>query len=111
MLAQGSPVTAVLLIAMGVHVASPPGSCCPLPSHDAGLNVLADALVVVVVVIGPAGRGVERRNAVEVEDEVLPVTHGRGVVLVSRESHWKEEADRNCSETSLSRWAWGGVFF
>lgn len=57
-----------------------------LRSHNTGLDVLADALVVVVVV-GAAGRGVEGGDAVEVEDEVLPVAHGRGVVLVSRERH------------------------
>lgn len=58
-----------------------------LRSHNTGLDVLADALVVVVVVVGAAGRGVEGGDAVEVEDEVLPVAHGRGVVLVSRERH------------------------
>lgn len=66
-----------------------------LRSHNTGLDVLADALVVVVVVVGAAGRGVEGGDAVEVEDEVLPVAHGRGVVLVSRERHgarrWQEE--------------------
>lgn len=43
--------------------------------------------MVVVVVVGAAGRGVEGGDAVEVEDEVFPVAHGRGVVLVSREPH------------------------
>lgn len=52
---------------VGAHTA-------PSRSHDAGLDVLAHALVVVVIV-GPAGRGVEGRNAVEVEDEVFSVAH------------------------------------
>lgn len=43
--------------------------------------------MVVVVVVGAAGRGVEGGDAVEVEDEVFPVAHRRGVVLVSREPH------------------------
>ena len=61
-----------------------------LRSHDTGLNVLADALVVVVVVVGAAGRGVEGGYAVKVEDEVFPVAHRRGVVLVSGEPHCEE---------------------
>lgn len=61
-----------------------------LRSHDTGLNVLADALVVVVMVVGAAGRGVEGGDAVEAEDEVLPVAHRRGVVLVSGQPHCKE---------------------
>lgn len=64
-----------------------PGPAPALCSHDTGLNVLADALMVVVVVVGAAGRGVEGGDAVEVEDEVFPVAHRRGVVLVSREPH------------------------
>ena len=76
---------------LGVHLSHRPGgagawAAPALRSHDTGLNVLADALVVVVVV-GAAGRGVEGGDAVEVEDEVFPVAHGRGVVLVSREPH------------------------
>ena len=43
--------------------------------------------MVVVVVVGAAGRGVEGGDAVEVEDEVFPVAHRRGVVLVPREPH------------------------
>ena len=77
---------------LGVHLSHRPGgagawAAPALRSHDTGLNVLADALVVVVVVVGAAGRGVEGGDAVEVEDEVFPVAHGRGVVLVSREPH------------------------
>lgn len=55
-------------------------------SHDAGLNVLTHALVVVVVV-GPTGRGVEGRNAVEIEDKILSVAHWSGVMLVTGQAH------------------------
>lgn len=49
--------------------------------------------MVVVVVVRAAGGGVEGGDAAEVEDEVLPVAHGRGVVLVSREPHWRERRE------------------
>ena len=85
-----------------------PGLAPALRSHDTGLNVLADALVVVVVVVGAAGRGVEGGDAVEVEDEVFPVAHRRGVVLVSREPHWKGREEKRSSETfaPLGRGLW-----
>lgn len=70
-----------------------PGAAPSLRSHDTGLDVLADALVVVVVVVGPAGGGVEGRNAVEVEDEVFSVAHRRRVVLVPRQAHCKERGE------------------
>lgn len=97
-------MTGVLLIAIwGAHYVSPPQFICPpththkeraalawplsLHSHDAGLNILTDALMVVMVIIWPASRGMERRNAIKVEDEIFSVTHGGRVVLVPRQSH------------------------
>lgn len=62
-----------------------------LHSHDAGLDILTDALVMVMVVIWPAGRGVEGGNAIKVEDEILSVTHWGGVVLISGQSHCKKK--------------------
>lgn len=62
-------------------------------SHHARFDVLTHALgvvVVVMVVVGSAGRWVEGGNAVEVEHEVLPVAHRR-VALVAR--------DANCEQT------------
>lgn len=58
-----------------------------LHSHDTGLNILTDALVMVVVIVWSTSRGMERRNAVEVEDEIFPVTHWGRVMLVPRQSH------------------------
>lgn len=48
----------------------------------------------VVVVVRAAGRGVEGRDAVEVEDEILPVAHWAGVVLVPRQAHCGERKKR-----------------
>lgn len=62
-----------------------------LHSHDTGLNILADTLVVVMVIIWSACRGMERRNAIKVEDKILSVTHWGRVMLVSRQSHWKKK--------------------
>ena len=62
--------------------------------------------MVVVVVVGAAGRGVEGGDAVEVEDEVFPVAHGRGVVLVSREPHCKGRDEKCSSETFVPLRAW-----
>lgn len=59
--------------------------------------------MVVVVVVGAAGRGVEGGDAVEVEDEVFPVAHRRGVVLVSREPHWEVLAGVLMQVTLLQR--------
>lgn len=62
-------------------------------SHHARFDVLTHALgvvVVVMVVVGSAGRWVEGGDAVEVEHEVLPVAHRR-VALVAR--------DANCEQT------------
>lgn len=58
-----------------------------LHSHDTGLNILTNALVMVVVIVWPTSRGMERRNAVEVEDEIFSVTHWGRVMLVPRQSH------------------------
>lgn len=70
-----------------------------LPSHHAGLDVLADALMVVVVVVRAASRRVKGRNAVKIEDKILPVAHRGRVMLVARQSHCKrrreEELFRN----------------
>lgn len=90
-------VTGVLLTAgatgawCGVH-GRPPWPAAgtaerALHSHDAGLDILADALVVVVVVVGSTRRRMERRNAIKVEDKILSVTHWGRVMLVSRQSH------------------------
>lgn len=96
--AYSGEVTACYLLLLRVRVRSPPWPSLPqgwgaqqdgIPSHshDTGLDVLTHALVVVVVIIRPTGRGVERRNAVEVEDEIFPVAHRGGVMLVARQSH------------------------
>lgn len=66
-----------------VALAWPPS----LHSHDAGLNILAHTLVVVMVIIWSACRGMERRNAIKVEDKIFSVTHWGRVMLVSRQSH------------------------
>lgn len=66
-------------------------------SHHAGFDVLTDALgmvMVVMVVVGSAGRRVEGRDAVEVEHEVLPVAHRR-VALVARDAHCGERQERS----------------
>lgn len=55
-------------------------------SHNTGLNILAHALVVMVIVRATSG-GVERRNAIEIEDEIFSVTHWSGVMLVTGQSH------------------------
>ncbi|EOA98899.1 hypothetical protein Anapl_04197 [Anas platyrhynchos] len=64
-----------------------------------GLDVLADALMVVVVVVRAASRRVKGRNAVKIEDKILPVAHRGRVMLVARQSHCKrrreEELFRN----------------
>lgn len=65
-------------------------------SHHARFDVLTDALgmvMVVMVVVGSAGRRVEGRDAVEVEHEVLPVAHRR-VALVARDAHCGGERGR-----------------
>lgn len=55
-------------------------------SHNTGLNILAHALVVMVIIRATSG-GVERRNAIEIEDEIFSVTHWSGVMLVTGQSH------------------------
>lgn len=65
-------------------------------SHHARFDVLTHALgvvVVVMVVVGSAGRGVEGGDAVEVEHEVLPVAHRR-VALVARDAHCEQTQSR-----------------
>ena len=54
-------------------------------SHNTGLNILAHALVMMVIIRATSGR-VERRNAIEIEDEIFPVAHWSGVVLVTGQS-------------------------
>lgn len=71
-------------------------------SHDAGLDVL----VVMVVVVGAAGRGVERGNAVEVEDKIFPVAHRGGVMLVAGQTHCKRKKQR---ERLRKRTSPGGI--
>lgn len=46
------------------------------------------------MVVGPAGRRVEGRNAVEVEDEIFSVADRGRVMLVARQSHCREKAKR-----------------
>lgn len=70
--------------------------------HHARFDVLAHALrmvVVVVVVVGAAGRRVEGRDAVKVEHEVFPVAHGR-VALVARNAHCREGRQLNVTHSS-----------
>lgn len=53
-------------------------------SHNTGLNILAHALVMMVIIRATSGR-VERRNAIEIEDEIFSVAHWSGVMLVTRQ--------------------------
>lgn len=46
------------------------------------------------MVVGPAGRRVEGRNAVEVEDEIFSVADRGRVMLVARQPHCREKAKR-----------------
>lgn len=43
-----------------------------------------------MVIIGATGGGMERRNAIEIEDEIFSVTHWGGVMLITGQSHWKK---------------------
>lgn len=78
--------------------------------HHTGLDVLADGLVVVVmvVVIRAAGRWVEGRDAVEIEDEILPVAHRAGVVLVPRQAHCGERKREKVSPRKALGTEWVG---
>lgn len=78
--------------------------------HHAGLDVLADGLVVVMVVmvIRAAGRWVEGRDAVEIEDEILPVAHRAGVVLVPRQAHCGERKREKVSPRKALGTEWVG---
>lgn len=62
--------------------------------------------MVVVVVVGAAGRGVERGNAVEIEDKIFPVAHRGGVMLVAGQSHCKRKKQR---EGLRKRTSLGGI--
>lgn len=64
-----------------------------LPSHHAGLDVLTDALMVVMVVVRSTSGRVKRRNAIKIEDKIFPVAHRGGVMLVARQSHCKRRKE------------------
>lgn len=84
-------------------------AAAPFLSHHAGFHILAHALVVVVVV-GPAGRRVEGRNAVEVEDEIFSVADRGRVMLVARQPHCKEKAKRAAfGKRPFFGWWWGDL--
>lgn len=65
-------------------------------SHNTGLNILAHALVVMVIIRATSG-GMERRNAIEIEDEIFSVTHWGGVMLITGQSHWKKKGEEKKS--------------
>lgn len=46
-----------------------------------------------MVIIGATGGGMERRNAIEIEDEIFSVTHWGGVMLITGQSHWKKKGE------------------
>jgi hypothetical protein len=85
----------------GLQVAS-------VPSHNAGLNILAHALVVMVIV-RPTGWGVERRNAIEIEDKIFSVTHWSRMMLVTGQSHWKKKGEKKLQRQCHP--ADGGVYY
>lgn len=69
-------VTVDFMFSFSVHIQQRQGRA--EPSHHTGFDVLTDALVVVMVVmviVGSASRGVEGGDAVKVQHKILPVAH------------------------------------
>ena len=89
------------------------GNCllglCVFLSHYTWLHVLVDALVVVVRlrVVRSSGAGMEGRDSVKVQNELLPVTHGSSWVAgIPRQSHCKQTGHKMSACLHLScSWA------
>lgn len=62
-------------------------------SHDTGLDVLVDILVMVMelMVVRSSVVGMERGDSVQVQHKVLPVTRWSRVAGISRQAHCRKD--------------------